>query len=47
MKVKDDDHVTGKYRRFARQGCNLNLSLSNKIPVVFQNLQNYDSHLIF
>ena len=25
----------------------LNLNLSEKIPVVFHNLQNYDSHIIF
>ena len=25
----------------------LNLNLSKKIPVVFHNLQNYDSHIIF
>ena len=31
----------------AHQDCNLNLSLSKKIPVVFHNLQNYNSHLIF
>ena len=47
MKVKDHDHVTGKYRGSAYQGCNLNLSLSKKVPVVFHNLQNYDLHLIF
>ena len=29
------------------QECNLNLSLSKKIPVVLHNMQNYDSHLIF
>ena len=27
--------------------CNLNLSLSKNIPIVFQNLQNYNSHHIF
>ena len=29
------------------QDCNLNLSLTKKIPVVFHNLQSYDSCLIF
>ena len=26
--------------------CNINVKLNHKIPVVFQNLKNYDSHLI-
>ena len=32
----------GKYR-----GYNLDLSLTKKVPLVFHNFQNYDSHLIF
>ena len=47
VKVKDHDHVTRKYQGSAHQECNLNLILSKKIPVVFHNLQNYDSHLVF
>ena len=43
VKVKDHNHITGKYWGSAHQECNLNLSLN----VVFHNLQNYDSHLIF
>ena len=45
-KVKEHDLITEKYRASAQQDCNLNLSLSKKIPVVFQNFENYDSHLI-
>ena len=45
MKVKDHNHSTGTYRGSAHQECYLNLSLSKKIPGVFRNLQNYDSHL--
>ena len=26
--------------------CNINIKLNHKIPVVFHNLKNYDSHLI-
>ena len=46
MKVKDRDHIAGKYRRSAHQGCYLNLSLSKKSSVVFHNFSNFDSHLI-
>ena len=39
--VKEGDHcrITGKYRGSAHK-------LSHKIPAVFHNLKNYDSHLI-
>ena len=47
VKVKDHDHVTTKCRGPAHQECSLNLSLSKKKTVVFHDLQNYDSHLIF
>ena len=47
LKVKDHNHITRKYQGSAHQECNLNLSLTKKIPVVFCNLQNYDSLLIF
>ena len=46
VKVRDHCHVTGKYRGSAHQSCNLNFSLTNKIPVVFHNLKGYDSHFI-
>ena len=55
-KYKDDDkpvrdhcHITGKYRRYAHDICNLNLRLDSKsikIPVIFHNLQGYDCHFI-
>ena len=28
VKVKDHEHITGKYRGYAHQDCNLNFSLS-------------------
>ena len=46
VKVKDDCHITGKYRGSARRDCNINLKLNHKIPAVFHILKNYDSHLI-
>ena len=44
-KVRDHCHLTGKYRRAAHWSCNTNLKLTKKIPVIFHNLQGYDSHL--
>src|SRR6266496_2072830 len=45
-KVKDHCHVTGLYRGPACNKCNLQLALTNRIPVVFHNLRGYDSHLL-
>ena len=45
-KVRDHCHITGKYRGSAHKDCNINVTLNHKIPVVFHNLKNYDSHLI-
>ena len=44
--VKDHCHIIGKYRGSAHRDCNINLNLNHKIPVIFHNLKNYDSHLI-
>ena len=34
-RVRDHDHVTGKYRGCAHESCNLNFKLTDKIPVIF------------
>ena len=47
VKVKDHDHITVKHQGTTDQEHNLNINLSEKISVVFNNLQNYDYHLIF
>ena len=46
VKVRDYCHITGKYRGSAQRDCNIILKLNHKIPVVFHNLKNYNSHLI-
>ena len=46
VKVRVHSYITGKYRGSARRDCNTNVKLNHKIPVVFHNLKNYDSHLI-
>ena len=46
VKGRNHCHITGKYRGSAHRDCNINLKLYKKIPVVFHNLKNYDSHLI-
>ena len=35
-------HVTGKYRGSTHQSCNINFTLTKKVPVIFHNLRDYD-----
>ena len=46
-KVRYHCHVTGKFRGAAHWSCNINLQLTKKVPVIFQNFRGYDSNLIF
>ena len=46
VKVGDHCYITGKYRGSAHEDCNIFVRLSHKIPTVFYNLKNYDSHLV-
>ena len=46
VKVRDHCYITGKYRGSVHRDGNVNHRLDHKIPVVFQTLKNYDSHLI-
>jgi len=43
-KVRDHDHVTGRYIGAAHNGCNLNRQVCMKILVVAHGFSNYDSH---
>jgi hypothetical protein len=46
QKVRDHDHISGKYRGASHNKCNLQYTKKNfKIPVVFHNLEGYDIHL--
>ena len=49
-KVRDHDHLTGKYRGAAHNSCNLEEGKKRtrhfEIPVFFHNLKGYDSHMI-
>ena len=47
--VRDHCHITGKFRGSAHRECNLKLRIKPediRIPVIFHNLQGYDSHFI-
>ena len=46
VKIKDQCHITGKYRGSRHKDCNINVKLNHKIPIVFLNLKNYDFNLI-
>ena len=46
VKVRDHCHITGNYRGFPHEDCNINVKLNHKITAIFHNLNNYDSHLI-
>ena len=45
LKVRDHCHFTGEYRAAAHNQCNLKCKKPLILPVIFHNLQGYDSHL--
>ncbi len=42
IKVRDHDHITGKFRGAAHQSCNLKVKTSLKIPIFFHNGSGFD-----
>ena len=46
VKVRDNSHMTEKYRGSLHINFNINLKLSQKNSVVFHNLKGYGSHFI-
>ena len=44
VKVRDQCHVTGKFRGAAHWDCNINLTINKKVKVKFHNLRGSDSH---
>ena len=45
-KVRDHCYITRKHRGPIRWSCNINLRLTRKVPVMFNNLKGYVSHFI-
>ena len=44
-RVRDHCHLTGKYRGALHSKCNLRMRTPTFVPVLFHNLEGYDSHL--
>ncbi len=44
-KCRDHCHITGKYRGAACNKCNLRMRVPKFVPVLFHNLEGYDSYL--
>lgn len=45
-RVRDHNHMTGKYRGAAHNECNIALQMPDYIPVVFHNLKGYDGQFL-
>ena len=46
IKIRDHCHITGKYGGPEHRDCNIKVKFNHNIPVLFQNLKNYESRLI-
>ena len=49
VKVRDHDHIIGKYRGATHSKCNFfcKQKSSSFVPIFFHNFSGYDDHLIF
>ena len=45
-RVRNHNHLTGNFRGQANYDCNLNHKFSNRIPLIFHNLKNFDGYLL-
>lgn len=45
LRVRDHCHLTRKFRGAAHNSCKLQCRKPRILPVIFHNLQGYDSHL--
>ncbi len=45
IKCRDHCHITSKYRGAACDKCNLRMRVPMFVPILFHNLEGYDSHL--
>ena len=46
-KVRDQCHITGKYTGSTHRECNSKLKIPKNLPIIFNNLEGSDGHLIF
>ncbi|KAG8233740.1 hypothetical protein J437_LFUL003810 [Ladona fulva] len=46
VRVRDHDHLTGKFRGVAHQFCNMQYKIPNFLPVFIHNLSSYDGHFL-
>jgi len=45
-RVRDHDHLTGKFRGATHNACNINYFSNRFLPIIFHNLRGYDGHII-
>jgi len=45
-RVRDQSHLSGKFRGVAHNSCNINYKVPKFFPVYFHNLSEYDGHLL-
>ena len=46
IRLRDHCHISKKYRGGANRDCNIKVKLNYKIPIIFENLNNFDAYPI-